>query len=80
MMFAVKLKIGLIGAVRNNRRTACTPQAKLLTGHLVNRSSLSLPIKRGSSQIIHTHKPYLGGCQTQYDSLRNMCWSAITYE
>ena len=53
-MFAVKIKIGLIGSLRNKRLAACTAPSKaymLLTGHLirllVNRSGLSLPKNRG---------------------------------
>ena len=54
MMFAVKIKIGPIKALRNNRWAACSAPSKaytLLTGHLirllVNRSGLSLPGNRG---------------------------------
>ena len=60
MMFAVKIKIGPIGALRNNRWAACTATSKaytLLTGHLirllVKRSGLSLPRNRGKT------KPYI---------------------
>ena len=52
MMFAVKIKIGPIGALRNNRWAACTAPSKaytLLTGHLIRLlvNCSGLPRNRG---------------------------------